>query len=82
VRTLSSLQRRKVVTESGESLGRLHDLRGELAGSKLRITGICVGGKAWLSYFGVSAHGQHDVIAWEAVVRIDGDRIVVRDDAV
>ena len=30
VRTLSSLLRRKVVTESGHSLGRCHDLRGEL----------------------------------------------------
>jgi len=43
MRTLSSLLRRKVVTESGHSLGRCNDLRGELTASKLRVTGICVG---------------------------------------
>ena len=81
MRTLSSLQNRKVETESGRSLGRCHDLRGELTGSKLRVTGLCVGGKAWLAHLGVGSHDQHVVVPWEAVVRIEGKRIVVRDDA-
>jgi sporulation protein YlmC with PRC-barrel domain len=81
MRTLSSLQRRKVQTESGRSLGRCYDLRGELSGSKLRVTGLCVGYKAWFSHLGVRSHDRHTVIPWEAVVRIEGTRIVVRDDA-
>jgi sporulation protein YlmC with PRC-barrel domain len=81
MRTLSSLQRRKVETESGRALGRIHDLRGELGGAKLRVTGLCVGRGGWLSHLGVRSHAQHDVIAWDAIVRIEGKRIIVRDDA-
>jgi sporulation protein YlmC with PRC-barrel domain len=80
VRTLSSLLRRHVETESGRSLGRCHDLRAELGGSKLRITGLCVGRRAWLAHLGVRGHEHHNVIPWDAVVRIEGKRIVVRDD--
>jgi sporulation protein YlmC with PRC-barrel domain len=82
MRTFSSLQKRKVETESGRSLGRCYDLRGELTGSKLRVTGLCVGRKAWLAHLGVRAHDQHTVVPWAAVVRIEGTRIVVLDDAV
>jgi sporulation protein YlmC with PRC-barrel domain len=82
VRTLSSLQRRKVETQSGRSLGRCHDLRGELSVTKLQVTGLCVGTSGWLSHLGVRTHDRHAVIPWSAVVRIEGSRIVVRDDAV
>jgi sporulation protein YlmC with PRC-barrel domain len=80
MRTLSSLLRRQVVTESGRSLGRCHDLRGELTARKLRITGLCIGDRAWLEHLGIRAQKAHTVIPWEAVVRIEGKRIVVRDD--
>jgi sporulation protein YlmC with PRC-barrel domain len=80
VRTLSSLQRRQVETESGRLLGRCHDLRGEVVGSKLRITGLCVGPRAWLGHLGIRGHNRHTVIPWDAVVRIEGKRIVVRDE--
>jgi sporulation protein YlmC with PRC-barrel domain len=82
MRTFSSLQKRKVETESGRSLGRCHDLRGELSASKLRVTGLCVGGKSWLAHLGVRSHEQHTVVPWAAVLRIEGKRIIVRDDAV
>jgi sporulation protein YlmC with PRC-barrel domain len=82
VRTLSSLQRRQVETQSGRRLGRCHDLRGELSGTKLQVTGLCVGASGWLSHLGVRMHERHAVIPWSAVVRIEGSRIVVRDDAV
>jgi hypothetical protein len=59
MRTLSSLQRRKVETESGCPLGRCYDLRGELTDTKLRVTGLCVGPKAWLSHLGVRSHDRH-----------------------
>jgi sporulation protein YlmC with PRC-barrel domain len=70
-----------VVTQSGTSLGRCRDLRGELSGSKLRVTGLCVGRGAWLAHVGARSDARHDVIPWESVVRIEGNRIVVRDDA-
>jgi sporulation protein YlmC with PRC-barrel domain len=82
MRTLSSLQKRKVETELGRSLGRCRDLRGELTGSKLRVTGLCVGQRAWLAHFGVRSHAQHTVVPWSAVVRIEGKRVIVRDDGV
>ena len=81
MRTLSSLLRREVVTESGDSLGRCYDLRGELTASTLRVTGLCVGRSALLEHFGVRGHDAHQTVPWSAVVRIDGKRIVVRDDA-
>jgi sporulation protein YlmC with PRC-barrel domain len=79
MRTFSSLQGRTVETQSGRSLGRCHDLRGELIGSKLRVTGLCVGRRAWLSHLGIRTHDQHNVISWEDVIRIEGSRIIVRD---
>jgi sporulation protein YlmC with PRC-barrel domain len=81
VRTLSSLLQRKVVTESGQSLGRCYDLRGELTSSTLRVTGLCVGTGAWLEHLGIHSHDAHRTIPWSAVVRLDGKQIVVRDDA-
>jgi sporulation protein YlmC with PRC-barrel domain len=79
LRTLSSLLRREVVTESGRTLGRCYDLRGELTATKLRVTGLCVGRSAWLAHLGVRDHDSHTQIPWDDVVRIEGKRIVVRD---
>lgn len=81
MRTLSSVLRRKVVTESGRSLGRCHDLRGELSTTKLRVTGLCVGRSGWLERLGIRGHDAHQTIPWSAVIRIEGKRIIVRDDA-
>jgi sporulation protein YlmC with PRC-barrel domain len=78
MRTFSSLVGRKVETESGLSLGRLHDLRGELSGSRLEVVALCVGRLGMLDRLGIKTHG-HNEIAWSSIVRIDGDRIVVRD---
>lgn len=65
MRTLSSLLRREVVTESGRSLGRCYDIRGELTATKLRITGLCVGRRAWLEHLGIRPHDSRTVIPWE-----------------
>jgi sporulation protein YlmC with PRC-barrel domain len=78
VRTLSSLVGRKVETESGLSLGRCHDLRAELSASRLEVVALCVGRAGYLDRLGVNTRA-HDEVAWSSVVRIDGDRIVVRD---
>jgi sporulation protein YlmC with PRC-barrel domain len=82
MRTLSSLQHRKVETTTGRRLGRCHDVRGEIVGSTLQIRGLCVGRKGWLAHLGVTRHEHHDVIPWDAIVRIEGNRIIVRDQAI
>jgi sporulation protein YlmC with PRC-barrel domain len=78
MRTFSSLVGRKVVTESGLSLGRLHDVRGDLQASRLEITALCVGPGGRLARLGIRSRASAEV-DWSAVVRIEGDRIVVRD---
>jgi len=85
---LSELLNRKVVTESGASLGRIHDIRGELAGGRLRVTGLAAGELGVLERFGIGTHGSggpsqakvhgHQIIPWERVVRV-GAEVVVRD---
>ena len=81
MRTLSSFLRREVVTESGRSLGRCHDLRGELSATNLRVTGLCIGRRALLEHLGIRAQKPQAIVPWEAIVRIEGKRIIVRDDA-
>ncbi len=55
---LSELLNRKVVTESGASLGRIHDIRGEIADGRLRVTGLAAGELGVLERFGIGTHGQ------------------------
>jgi sporulation protein YlmC with PRC-barrel domain len=81
MRTLSSFMRRKVVTESGRKLGYCHDIRAELTARKLEVTGLCVGRSGLVEHFGLRAHSRHDEVPWSSVVRIEGDRIIVGDDA-
>ena len=80
MRTFSSFLRRRVVTESGQALGRCRDLRGELSDGSLRITGLSVGRYAWLEHLGIGIHRPDTVIAWASIVEIRGREIVVRDD--
>lgn len=89
MRTLSSLIGREIVTDAGRRLGACHDVRAELGSSSLRVTGLVVGTRGWLEHFGIGAQASaspervkdRDTIPWDAVVRIEGKRIVVRDDA-
>jgi sporulation protein YlmC with PRC-barrel domain len=86
---LSELLNREVVTESGQSLGRIHDVRGELAGGRLRVTGLATGEIGFLERFGIGTEGSggpgtakvhgHAVIPWSRVVRV-ATEVVVRDD--
>lgn len=77
MRTLSSIQRRTVVTESGRTLGRVHDLRGVVTPRTLTVTGLVVGKRGLLEHLGFV--GRASCIPWSDVVRIEGKRIVVRD---
>jgi sporulation protein YlmC with PRC-barrel domain len=85
---LSELLGRTVVSQSGEKLGRVHDVRGVLSDDHLRITGLCAGELGLLERYGVGTHGSggpgrakvhgHEMIPWERVLRV-GPEIVVRD---
>jgi sporulation protein YlmC with PRC-barrel domain len=85
---LSELLGRSVVTQSGEQLGRVHDVRGVLSDDHLRITGLCAGELGLLERYGVGTRGSggpgrakvhgHEMIPWERVLRV-GPEIVVRD---
>jgi sporulation protein YlmC with PRC-barrel domain len=85
---LSDLLHRKVVTESGRSLGHVHDLRAEQRGDRLFVTAILVGRRAFLQHFGVGVtagrqgtklRASAGTVPWEAVVRFSSGTIVVRD---
>ena len=85
---LSELLRRKVVTESGLRVGRVHDVRGVLGDGRLRVTGLAAGSAGFLERFGVGTEGSggpsvakvhgHPAIPWECVIRV-GSEIVIRD---
>jgi sporulation protein YlmC with PRC-barrel domain len=72
---------RMVETESGRRIGRCTDMRADLGGGRPRVTELVVGRRGRLEHFGIGTpRGQApDAVPWEAVVRIEGDRIVVRD---
>jgi sporulation protein YlmC with PRC-barrel domain len=85
---LGELLGRKVVTESGERLGRVHEVQGELGEGRLRVTGIVAGERGILERFGIGAKGKRGArralrhgnagIPWDRVVRV-GREVVVRD---
>jgi hypothetical protein len=70
-----------VETESGRRLGRCRDLRAVLTGRRATVDAIVVGRRGRLEHFGIGTpRGQTpDAVPWKAVVRIEGDRILVRD---
>ena len=84
---LSELLGVPVTTESGEEVGHVHDLRGELTSRSLTVTGVVVGGLGLLERLGIGAPRTaarirtKDVIPWSTVVRADRRGVIVRDDA-
>ena len=86
---LTELVDRKVVTESGDSLGRAFDVRAERHGSKVNVIGLVVGGRGLFERLGIGPSSgeakrhhkvwKRDFVPWEAVVRIEGKTIVVRE---
>jgi sporulation protein YlmC with PRC-barrel domain len=85
---LSQLLNRRVITESGQQLGHVHDIRGEIVDGQLRVTGLIAGKLGILERYGVGTHGSggpthakvhgHPLIPWNHVVRV-GPEIVIRD---
>jgi sporulation protein YlmC with PRC-barrel domain len=71
-------------TESGQHLGRVHDLRAERAGDDWRLSALVLGRRgisARLVGTGPDPLISGEVIAWEAVTRLEVGRIIVRDGA-
>ena len=81
MRTFSSFLGRVVETESGRQLGTCRDLRATLARGRPTVDAIVVGRRGWFEHLGIGRPAAHrkDAVPWEAVVRIEGKRIVVRD---
>ena len=81
MRSFSSFLGRAVVTQSGRELGKCRDLRATVGRGRPAVKAIVVGRRGWLEHLGIARPSgpRKDSVAWDAVVRIDGDRIVVRD---
>jgi sporulation protein YlmC with PRC-barrel domain len=79
MRTYSSFLGRVVETESGRRFGRCHDLRAVVGQKSATVEGLVVGRRGLLEHFGIVPMRLRDAIPWEAVVKIEEDRIVVRD---
>jgi sporulation protein YlmC with PRC-barrel domain len=81
VRRFSSFLGRTVETESGRTFGACRDLRARLGTGRPEVQAIVVGRRGWLEHLGVIRPSARppNAVPWEAVVRIEGNRIVVRD---
>jgi sporulation protein YlmC with PRC-barrel domain len=72
-----------VRTESGERLGRVHDLRAVSVDGGWELVGLVTGLQGLLTRFqgaeGDEAVRAGNVIPWEAVTRLEEGAVVVRD---
>jgi sporulation protein YlmC with PRC-barrel domain len=72
-----------VCTESGTKLGRVHDLRVHFSGGAWLLMGVVVGGggmKTRLTGGDEGSVSPGDVVAWEAITRLDDGLVTVRDE--
>ena len=73
----------EVRTESGDRLGRVHDLRAQAEDGGWLLMGLVVGGGGLRARLvgGTKAEPtrEGDLVAWEAVTHIDDGKITVRD---
>ena len=81
MRTYSSFLGRAVETQSGRRLGKVRDLRASLGQRGPTVETIVVGRRGFLEHLGIGRTASHrpDAVPWEAVMRIEGKRIVVAD---
>ena len=74
----------KVQTQSGESLGRVHDLRAHAVDEEWHLVGLVVGPGGLRARLGAGADGDSvrggKVIPWEAVSKLEDGSITVRDE--
>jgi sporulation protein YlmC with PRC-barrel domain len=72
-----------VCTESGTKLGRVHDLRVHFKGGAWHLMGVVVGGggmKTRLTGGDEDSLSSGDIVAWEAITRLDDGLVTVRDE--
>jgi sporulation protein YlmC with PRC-barrel domain len=81
VRTYSTSLGRAVETQSGRSLGKVRDLRATIGQGRPTVDAIVVGRRGFVEHLGIGkgASRRRNAVPWEAVVRIEGKRIVVAD---
>jgi len=68
---LSDLRDKKVVTSSGASLGRVHEVHCDGG----RIVALMCGSPSFIERLTARTRGRR--VPWESVTRIDGDQVVV-----
>jgi sporulation protein YlmC with PRC-barrel domain len=84
---LSELLGLDVHTESGDHVGRVFDVRGELTPRTLKVTGLVVGRRGLLERLGIGAATaperlrSESLVVWKEVVRADRRGVVIRDGA-
>jgi sporulation protein YlmC with PRC-barrel domain len=89
---LSDLLGLSVVTESGEKLGHVYDVRvqrderssADRAGQKWQVKGIVVGRRGLVERLGLAASDarpllNEDVVPWSAILRIGEQAVTARD---
>jgi sporulation protein YlmC with PRC-barrel domain len=90
---LSQLLELEVKTESGDTLGRVYDVRVERLqrrnadGHRLKVVGLVIGGRGIRERLGLDTHRteravvDRDLIEWARVTGVDLDagRVVIRD---
>jgi sporulation protein YlmC with PRC-barrel domain len=87
---LSELLGCEVVTESGDSLQHVWEVRAERSGGELRLVGLLVGRFAFAERLGLrhwlgqpaeleSTRPDREGIPWDAVLRLEPGRVVVKD---
>ena len=73
----------EVRSESGERLGRVHDLRARRAGDGWALIGLVLGAGGMLARL-AGAHGKAlrvgRVVPWEAIVGLEDGSVTVRDE--
>lgn len=80
MRTYSSFLGRVVETQSGGRLGKIRDLRAAIGHGQPTVEAIVVGRRGLFEHLGIGKGASHrDAVPWEAVLRIEGKRIVVAD---
>ena len=75
------------VTDSGEQLGRIRELRVERDQERWRLAGVVTSGTGLLERLGALGIKReepivgHDAYPWDSVVRLEPDKVVIRDGA-
>jgi sporulation protein YlmC with PRC-barrel domain len=72
-----------VRTESGRKLGSVHDLRAHAAADGWLLMGLVVGSGGMRERLGAGGDEPlrgGEVVAWEAIVRLDDGLVTVRDE--